>query len=76
MNTTSFTINDVLEYFGNQSALARRLGIKPQFVQEWVSTNHLPIRRAIQIKRIKEGKIRLEEIIHLTGVEKETPCLR
>ena len=70
MKTTSLSLIDVIEYFGNQSALARELGIKPQSVQEWVSSNHLPIRRAIQIERITGGEIRLEDILHLTGVEK------
>lgn len=70
MNTTSLSIEELIEYFGNQSILARKLGIKPQAVQHWSIRGHLPIRRAIQIERITEGKIPLEAIIHLTGVEK------
>ena len=76
MNTTSFSIATIIEYFGNQSILARKLGIKPQAVQQWISRGHLPIRRALQIERITEGKIRLEAILHLTGVGKERPTLR
>ena len=73
MTTPSLSINEVIKYFGNQSILARKLGIKPQSVQQWIVRHHLPIRRAIQIARITEGKIRLDEIIHLTGIEKESP---
>ena len=70
METTYLSLQEVIDYFGNQSRLAKKLGIKPQSVQEWVATNHLPIRRAIQIERITGGEIRLDDILHLTGVEK------
>ena len=43
---------EVIEYFGNQSVLARKLGITPLAVHRWVSFNHLPVLRAIQIERI------------------------
>lgn len=45
----------LIEYFGSQTALSKALGIRPQAVQRMVSTNHLPIRRAIQIERITGG---------------------
>ena len=73
MNKTSLSINEIIDHFGNQSILARRLRIKPQAVQQWIVRQHLPIRRALQIERITEGRIRLEQIIHLTGIEKESP---
>ena len=73
MKNILLTVQDLVEFFGSQTALGRALGIKQPSVHEWVSTNHLPIRRAIQIERITDGKIRLEEILHLTGVGKETP---
>lgn len=73
MNTIPISIQDLIVHFGNQSELARRLSISPQAIQRWVSTNHLPIRRAIEIERITEGRIRLKDILHLTGIEpKET----
>ncbi|MHB8372245.1 MAG: Cro/CI family transcriptional regulator [Thermoplasmataceae archaeon] len=61
------SIREIVNYFGSQSDLARALSIRPQSVQEWVSANRLPIRRALQIEWFTEGKIRLEDIIHLTG---------
>lgn len=70
MTTPSLSIESLIEFFGNQSILARKLGIKPQAVQQWLVRGQIPIRRAIQIERITGGEIRLEDIIHLTGVEK------
>ena len=77
MDTTSLSIQKFIdESFGNQTILARKLGIKPQAVQHWIARGRLPLRRAIQIEQITGGKIRLEEILHLTGVGKETPLLK
>ncbi|MHB1564115.1 MAG: Cro/CI family transcriptional regulator [Leptospirillum sp.] len=70
MNTPSLSLNDVIEYFGNQSILARSLGIKPQAVQQWIARGQIPIRRAIQIERLTDGKIRLDDMLPLTGVQK------
>lgn len=71
MDTTSLSIQKFIdESFGNQTLLARALGIKPQAVQHWIARGRLPIRRAIQIEQITGGEIRLQDIIHLTGVEK------
>ncbi|WP_148272523.1 transcriptional regulator [Leptospirillum ferrooxidans] len=67
MKTLS-SVQEIISYFGNQSEMARRLSISPQAIQRWVSTNHLPVRRAIQIERLTEGKILFNEIIHLTGI--------
>lgn len=64
------SVQEIISYFGNQSAMARILSISPQAIQRWVSTNHLPIRRAIQIERLTDGKIRLEDMLPLTGVQK------
>ncbi len=64
------SVQEIISYFGNQSEMARILSISPQAIQRWVSTNHLPIRRAIQIERLTDGKIRLEDMLPLTGVQK------
>ena len=61
-------MENLIEYFGNQSILARKLGIKPQAVQQWIVRGYLPIRRAIQIERITEGKIRFDDLLPLTGI--------
>ena len=47
---------EVIEYFGNQSVLTRKLGITPLAVHRWVSFNHLPVLRAIQIERITDER--------------------
>ena len=69
MITPTLSINEIIDHFGNQSILARKLGIKPQAVQQWIARDHLPIRRAIEIERITEGRIRLKDILHLTGLD-------
>ena len=69
MITPTLSIKEIIAHFGNQSILARKLGIKPQAVQQWIFRDHLPIRRAIEIERITEGRIRLKDILHLTGLE-------
>ena len=71
MNTTSLSIADIIRYFGNQSILARKLEIKPQAVQQWISRGQIPLRRAIQIERITDGKIGMTEILPLTSIGKE-----
>lgn len=78
MNTTSSSISEVISFFGSQSELAKKLGLSPQAVQHWIGRGHIPIRRAIQIERLTDGKIRLEDIIHLTDLkeqEKDFPDL-
>lgn len=71
MNTTSSSISEVISYFGSQSELARKLGLSPQAVQHWIGRGYIPIRRAVQIERLSGGKIRLEDIIHLTGLKEQ-----
>lgn len=66
--STVLSIDDLINYFGSQTKLARRLGIRPQSVQEWVATRHLPPRRAIQIAKLTMGEIPLHDLLMLTGV--------
>ena len=67
--STVLSIDDLINYFGSQTKLARRLGIRPQSVHEWVATGHLPPRRAIQIAKLTMGEIRLSDLLPLTGVK-------
>ena len=67
--STAITIEDLISHFGSQTKLARRLGIRPQSVQEWVATGHLPPRRAIQIAKLTMGEIPLDDLLMLTGVK-------
>jgi DNA-binding transcriptional regulator YdaS (Cro superfamily) len=35
----------------NQSELARRLGIRPQSVQQWVESKRIPAERVVEVER-------------------------
>jgi DNA-binding transcriptional regulator YdaS (Cro superfamily) len=65
------SLNDLIDFFGNQSALARALKIRPQAVQQWITRGQIPIRRAIQIEQLTEGKIRLADMLPLTGMDRK-----
>lgn len=45
-------IQRAVKAIGNQSELARRLGIKPQAVQAWVQQGRVPARRVAQVAAI------------------------
>jgi len=61
------TIEQVIEFFGTQSELARLLGVSQQSIRHWVVRGHIPLRRALQIEEISGGNIRLKDILHLTN---------
>lgn len=61
MNTT-YHIRRAVFLVGSQSALARKLGIKPQAVQRWCSTGVVPAKRVIDIERITEGAVTRYEL--------------
>lgn len=42
---------------GGQTALAAKLGVKPQAVQQWVAKNHVPPSRAIEIEKATGGQV-------------------
>lgn len=45
-------IQTAVEAAGDQSRLARLLGVKPQSVQSWVEKGFAPVGRARQISRV------------------------
>lgn len=47
---------------GGQSALARKLGIKPQAVQRWCATGIVPANRVLDIERVTEGTVTRNEL--------------
>lgn len=65
----SLTVTAIVKtHFKNRSRLARILGIAPQTVQGWTQRNRLPMRRAYQIAELTNGKITLEEMMHLVDL--------
>lgn len=47
---------------GNQSALARLLGVTPQAVQQWCATGVVPAKRVLDIERATNGEVTRNEL--------------
>lgn len=45
-------IQRAVDLIGSQSEMGRRLGIKPQAVQKWISHNRVPAERVLQIEKL------------------------
>jgi len=60
--TAKTLINTVVAYFGNQSAMARALGVSRASVSSWVITGTVPPARAIQIEKVTEGEFKATEL--------------
>lgn len=55
-------IDAVVNYFGNQSAMARTLGVSRASVSYWIVTGHIPASRAIQIEKVTEGEFKATDL--------------
>ena len=55
-------MEQIIEFFGSKAALARALGVEKPSVSYWLE-NGLPPRRAIEIERLTEGKIKAIDIM-------------
>lgn len=53
-------LQKTLEHVGGQSALAKRLGIRQQSVQQW---KKIPPKRALEIEKITDGAVTVREIL-------------
>lgn len=45
-----------------QSALAEKLGVRPQAVQQWVASGRVPAKRVIAVERATGGKVTRYEL--------------
>ena len=54
------TIQEVLNYFGNQNKLAISLGVSRSAVGKWVKDNEIPPKRQIEIQRLTNSKIKVK----------------
>lgn len=52
-------------YFGSQSELARRLGISPAAVTQWL-VDGIPAARAIEIEKMTDGKFKAVDLVGVT----------
>lgn len=55
------TPQDLINFFGSMSAVARALGCKPQTVSEWVAAGKVPEGRQYQAEIATTGKLCAEK---------------
>lgn len=57
------TLHDIIEFFGNQTILADKLGIANQYVCAWCHRRyHMPIKYAKKIEKLTNGKFTVESM--------------
>ena len=54
--------NEVVEYFGGQTATAKALGIRQGAVGHWIRNGEVPQLRQYQIERLTKKKLKAEDI--------------
>lgn len=62
-------LDEVVEWFGNQNRMARRLGVTRAAVSSWVISNTLPAARAIQIERLTNGEFKAVDLPTINGTD-------
>jgi DNA-binding transcriptional regulator YdaS (Cro superfamily) len=56
-------LNDYLQNVETASALARKIGVTPGFVSQWIcSRREIPVSRCIQIEAVTNGQVRCEDM--------------
>lgn len=59
---TECAISKAVWHAGGQSALARKLGLKPQAVQRWCKAGKVPAERVLDVERVIEAKVTRHEL--------------
>jgi len=58
-------LDELFLHFGSQSALARRLGISPAAIAQWL-VDGVPPARAIEIEKMTDGKFKAVDLVGAT----------
>lgn len=53
----------VVDWFGNQAAMARALGVSAAAVTQWIKAGAIPAQRAIQIEALTKGEIKALDLV-------------
>ena len=64
----SQVLDALIEHFGTQAELARRLGVDRAAVNQWAKTG-LPARRAVEIERLTGGEFKAVDLMRGYGGE-------
>jgi len=55
-------------WLGGQSVAARRLGVSPQAVDQWMMRGSVPPARAIRIEQLTKGKYKAQDLVKMQPV--------
>lgn len=73
-------IKTACSHVGGQSEMAKRLGISPPTVNQWVNgTRKIPVRRCPEIEKVTSGMVRCEDLrpdvdwSYLRGTQRQIP---
>ena len=58
----AMTLDQAVEHFGSQTALAKALGIEPPSVSEWKANGKIPSVRQFQIQVVTAGLLQADNI--------------
>lgn len=56
-------VKEVIDFMGGTVETARKLGVHPAAVSQWIASGAIPPKRAIQIERITQGALRAIDIM-------------
>ena len=56
-------IDQVVQHFGTQVAVARELGVSKVAVHHWIKAAGVPALRAVQIEKLTAGKFKAVDLI-------------
>jgi DNA-binding transcriptional regulator YdaS (Cro superfamily) len=55
-------LDEVVEWYGSQAAMARALGVERSAVAQWLAKGELPALRALQIEKLSGGRFRAVDL--------------
>lgn len=59
------TLEEVIEYYGNQSKVARALHISRAALTEWKKRGYVPLVQQYRLEKITKGKLKAEDEVNL-----------
>lgn len=62
-------LQKALALFGSQTAIAEKLGIRPQAVQQW---SYIPEKWALDMEQLSDGQITAREILEDVRAHKQS----
>lgn len=57
----------IVEHFGSQAKMGRRLGVSRQAITIWKTHNSVPPGSAVEIERLTKGKFKAVDLVSKKG---------